>query len=136
MVEVMLSIALFTSIAGASAIALYSIDQGTRTDHATITVGNALRQAALKSIALEYDMPWGVKIAPDTVTLFRGETYDTRDTPSDTEIPLYSSVSATGLEEVRFSGAQGEPHVTGIITLSTPYDSSTITITEDGRILY
>jgi hypothetical protein len=136
MIEVMLSIALFTSIAGASAVALYSIDQGTSLDRTAMAVGNALRHAELNAIGMEYDSPWGVEMTSSTVTVFYGQTYETRYQPADVVTDLPPSITASGIEEIRFARATGKPHVTGNITLSTAYDSRTITITEDGSILY
>lgn len=134
MVEVMLSIALFVGIASTSALALHSIDQQTSIDRTTSLITSALRRAELLSVSMERDTAWGVKLTTSTLTIFQGLTYDTRVSSADSLVSLPSSLEISGLDEVRFAKATGLPHTTGSITVSSTYETRTITVSSDGTI--
>ncbi len=136
MVEVLLSIALFISISGASAIALYSIDQKTSIDETQTALVATIRRAQLQSIGMLQDAVWGVHIGDGAMTVFQGPTYEERVESRDSSIPIPDNITATGLTDMSFAGVTGWPNVTGDIILSTPYESRTITLATDGAVIY
>lgn len=97
---------------------------------------------------------WGVYFATnattnsvESITIFAGETYATRDTSKD----LITNIDASAVmtfalvnvspytgngKEIVFEQGTGDPHETGIVTIRTNTKTSTITITPAGLVVY
>jgi prepilin-type N-terminal cleavage/methylation domain-containing protein len=87
-------------------------------DTATQHVIQGLSRAKLLSQAGAEDSEWGFFVPAGT--LYKGLSYEVRDTASDEIYPMPSSISVSGtILEVSYSKLMGEPSQTGIIELVT-----------------
>jgi len=93
-----------------------------------------LRRAQSKAMSVEFDSSFGIYLTDDNYTLFKGNSYATRDIQHDEVFDLPEIINLSGLSEVVFSKSEGKPNVTGNIILSTNGDSRTININEIGKI--
>lgn len=100
------------------------------------SIVQALRRAQLKAMSVERDSSFGVYIASDKYVLFKGNSYDIRDSAFDEIFDLPDNLSISGVSEVVFSKLKGVPSNTGTITLAIDNRSGTININETGRINY
>ncbi len=87
---------------------------------------------------MEGDSDWGVYIGADSIVLFKGDDYATRDSDYDEIYAKTSNVSVSGISEEVFEKFTGDPSATGDIILSTsnPTRTSTITINSKGVVSY
>lgn len=137
LIEVMLSIAILSLIAGAS-IPLYQAFQNRNELDATATAfAHNLRRARTLSQAIEGDSSWGVHIQTGTITVFKGNSYVTRDATFDETSTISSSLAISGAQEYVFSKLSGQPQPVGSLVLtSTNNETRTITINEKGMVNY
>ena len=94
----------------------------------------ALRRAQLKAMSVEDDSGFGVYLTNDNYTLFKGNSYATRDADYDEIFDLPKIINVSGLTEVVFSKLEGKPNETGNIILSSDNLVQTININEIGRV--
>ena len=110
---------------------------------------NILRVAQSKTLASEQDSQWGVYFSttttPNQYTLFKGLDYDSRDTSSDQNYTLSSSVETNEIDltgsdsEVVFNKLIGTTSNYGSISLRLITDVSktkTIIVESSGQIFY
>lgn len=95
-----------------------------------------LRRAQVKATSVELDSNFGVYITNDNYTLFKGNFYEEvdRDTQYDEIFDLPRIITVSGLLEVVFLKFEGNPSVTGNISINSDGQSRTININEVGRI--
>ena len=93
-----------------------------------------LRRAQLKAISIDLDSPFGVYLTEDSFTLFKGNSYLTRDSQYDEVFDLPEIINVSGLSEIIFSKFEGKPNVMGNIILSSNSEDEIININEMGRI--
>jgi type II secretory pathway pseudopilin PulG len=94
-----------------------------------------LRRAQLKAMAVEQDSSFGVYITNDNYTLFKGNSYATRDSQYDEVFDLPQIITVQGApREAVFSKFEGKPARPGNIVLSNDGESQTININGIGRI--
>ncbi len=97
-------------------------------------VVGTLRNARDRSLSQDRDSAFGVYVTPTTHTLFKGNSFLTRDPLFDEVHELPAGVSASGLSEVVFAKYTGMPNVTGNIVLTSDVGARTISINSAGRI--
>ncbi|KPJ57115.1 hypothetical protein AMJ49_02330 [Parcubacteria bacterium DG_74_2] len=68
-----------------------------------------LRRAQLKAIAIELDSSFGVYFTDDNYTLFKGDSYLTRDIQYDEIFDFPVTIKISGLSEFVFLKSQGIP---------------------------
>ncbi len=136
LVEVLITVALFAILAGFAAPAFSSYQLRNDVDIASITLAQSVRRAQALAMGVDGDSQWGVAVAPGAVTIFRGDTFATRDTDYDEVIDLNPNVSVTGLAEVTFAKLTGDPSTTGDVTFSANARTVTVTITGQGVVDY
>lgn len=105
-------------------------------DNTLTTVAQTLRRAQLLSQTNERDSTWGMRVQSGSVTLFRGNTYASRDTSFDEIVTTSSSITPSGITEVVYSKMTGLPNTTGTLTLSATNDTRTIVINAKGALTY
>lgn len=94
-----------------------------------------LRSAQLKSMATESDSSFGVYFTSGSYTLFKGNSYLTRDENYDEIFDLPKIVNVSGTLEIVFLKLEGTPKVQpAYIILNTDSDTRKIDINEVGRI--
>lgn len=96
----------------------------------------ALRRAQLKAMAMENDYSFGLYLTSEQYVLFKGSSYDNRDSAYDEVFNLSDNLEVTGLSEIVFSKLNGIPSDIGTINLTIDSQSETISINEIGRINY
>ncbi|MBN1617772.1 type II secretion system protein [Candidatus Dojkabacteria bacterium] len=100
-------------------------------------VASSIRRAQSLSQAMQQDSQWGVRIVNNQIIVFKGDSYDTRDSIYDDVYEVPSSISISGLDEIIFAKLTGDPDITGSIVLNTSINqSNTISINEKGIVDY
>ncbi len=79
---------------------------------------DTLRIAQMRAQLASEDSVWGVFFASDAITLFRGNSYVTRDQAEDVITEFSPRIIASGLQEIRFAAISGEPSQTGVVTFT------------------
>lgn len=93
------------------------------------TILTDLRFARLHAISGNASSTFGAHFDGNAYTLFRGETYATRDTTKDTHREVAENVSITGMQEITFATFSGNPSVTGTIVLHHAVANTYATLT-------
>jgi type II secretory pathway pseudopilin PulG len=80
---------------------------------------DSLRRAQNLSMAVSDDSSWGVKIDDSVgmVTIFKGDSYSTREDVLDEEVCLSSNIYFSGTNEIVFSKFYGRPSFVGELSL-------------------
>lgn len=136
LLELLLSAAVISALAGLSLPVYRSLLQKNDLDIAANTVAQSLRRSQMLSQAVDGDTAWGVKVQAGSIVVFKGASYAARDTAFDETFSVPTSIGFGGINEIMFAKLTGLPQTTGTITLNTANDSNTITINEKGTISY
>lgn len=146
MVEMVVVVAVIVILA-ALAIPLYAdFQSGSQLDTVTKEIVHALREAQMRTIGGDGDLPWGVYFydAPtgtgDSFTLFAGATHAGRDADMDivTQLPgsvSFSSITFTGGSAVVFSKVRGTTVNSGdVVLISTDGDLVAVSVNAAGTV--
>ena len=76
----------------------------------------------------------GIYIDEEELTLFRGESYASRDEDLDEVFPRAQAFEVDGLSEIVFDQLTGEASATGTITISGQGRTAIVEINNEGRI--
>lgn len=137
LIEVLLSVAIISVLAGLSLPVYQSFNNRNELDIATQSLANALRRAQLYSRGMQNDSQWGVEIQPDAATLFKGNVFASRDTAYDEPTVIPDSITVSGDSEILFAKLSGAPDAAASITLtSINNDTRTVTINAKGTVTY
>ncbi|OGD69038.1 hypothetical protein A3I18_00695 [Candidatus Campbellbacteria bacterium RIFCSPLOWO2_02_FULL_35_11] len=136
LLEVLLSISIISIVFGFSVPIYYSFQVRNDLDVARFALIQNLHRAQSLSQMGEGDSSWGVYIASDKITLFKGSSFATRDINFDEDFSISSS-GISGLQEIIFNKFNGLPQMTGTTTItSTTNETKQIAINEKGTISY
>lgn len=115
-----------------------SLENTNGLDVATNTLVQDLYQAQMLSRSETHSSPWGVAIsaANQTITLYAGTSYTSRNSAYDTVFTFPTTSTTSGLSEVDFSKFTGLPQSTGSITLKSGNTTNTVTINSFGMVDY
>lgn len=102
---------------------------------ATNSVVNALRFTQLRSVAINEDSSWSVKVSEDII-VFKGNNYVERNASFDKIFNLPNGVNISGVLETHFAKFSGLPDITGDIILTNQNVSKTISINQKGMVDY
>ena len=97
-------------------------------------LSQVLRKSQQESLAGNLDSSFGVYFSSTGYTLFKGNSYLSRDGLYDEVFEVPGFINISGLPEVVFSKAEGESSVIGSIILSFNDNQRIIDINEKGRI--
>ena len=137
LIEVMLSLAAISIIAGISIPIYQSFQARNDLDIATVSIVQTMRRAQILAQAVDGDTSWGVKLQSESLTLFKGANYVARDSSFDEVFDISTTITPSGISEVVFAKFTGLPQTTGTITLSSNINETrTITINEKGAVSY
>ena len=94
-----------------------------------------LRRAQLKAMAVELDSSFGLYVTNDNYTLFKGNSFATRDDQYDEvfDLPVIITVQDSP-KEIVFSKFEGKPSLIGNIVLGSGNESRTISINNFGTV--
>lgn len=137
LLEVLISVAALTIIAGIGIPVYQSLQVRNDLDIAAETIAHSLRRAELLAQASDGDTSSGVKIELGNIILFRGTSYALRDQSLDEVFEMPTSLTPTGLSEIVCEKFTGLPTTTGTVTLtSNANEIRTITINAKGMVSY
>ncbi len=103
-------------------------------ENKTNELASILITAQLNSMSGKENSQWGVSVSGNQMTLFKGNSYITRDPSFDTSFNIPGSISITN-DEVVFSRVVGEPDVVATYILTAnDGSSSTVTVNEVGVV--
>ena len=138
LLEVLLSIAMITVIAGISLAVFYGFQSRNDLEIAANTVVQSYRRAQIMSRAVDGDISWGVRIQTGSIVVFKGTNYSTgRDATYDEIFDMPSNIGIAGVQEVVFAKFTGDPGTTGTTTLTgVNNETRTITLNSEGMASY
>ncbi|MDB5181890.1 MAG: hypothetical protein JWP13_653 [Candidatus Saccharibacteria bacterium] len=138
LIEMLLSVLIIGLITGASLPLYASFQNRNNLDTTTQDIAYMLRRAQTYARGMNGDSPWGVQVATNSVTMFEGSTYATRDTTEDEIISVPGSLTLSGPAEMVFAKLTAAPNTTGSIIVSSPStnDTRTITVNAEGMVAY
>ena len=137
LLEVLLSVAALSTIAGIGIPVFQSFQVRNDLDVAAVTVAQSARRAQILAEASDGDSNWGVEVAPGAVTLFKGDTFAARDAAYDETFVLPGTITASGLTDIVFAKMTGLPSAVGTLTLtSTINEVRLITFNAKGTVSY
>lgn len=93
-----------------------------------------LRKAQIYSIMGRQNGGWGVRYGSNTITLFQGNTYATRNTAFDEAFSVNSNISISSFSEVDFAKTTGLPSTTGTYTITGNDTSKQVIINSQGVV--
>ncbi len=136
LVEILIVLGIFTVLASVSILGYLNFTAHSNLEISTVGLVESIRFAQSSSQAGVGDSKWGVQISLDQVTIFKGDSYTTRDSSFDQIMGLSSKVIASGLSEIVFEKLMGSTVNTGVITLSNNSGLKNISINEKGILTY
>jgi type II secretory pathway pseudopilin PulG len=134
-VEILLTVALIALIAGFSVPLFQSFLFRNQVETATALVTRAIRSAQANSQGVRGDSSWGVAFISNSVILFKGNSYATRDQNEDLNYSLQGA-TVSGGGELIFSKLYGFLSSPVTLNISSTSGNNTITVNEKGTINY
>lgn len=135
LLEVLLSVALISLIAGMGAPLYQSFQVRNDLNIGGATLVNTLRRAETLARASDGDTSWGVFTASGAITLFRGVSYSARDAAYDEVFVVPTSISFSGTLEYVFTRFTGFPSTSGVTTLTSSIgEIRTVTVNTKGMV--
>jgi len=131
-IELILATSLIAILAATSSPFLsrfiLSINQYSTVDKVVST----LKKAQGYSMSGKDGVSWGVCHTGSVIRLYRGVSCNSNLLAEDFDIP--SSVTVTGMSDIKFSLSKGEPTATISVTISSAVATKTITVTGAGGV--
>ena len=135
--EILLVVAMMALIASFAPPIFVQLQSKIGFDSTVSTYISSLRRAQNLSEAVKNDSAWGVKITNNNVTIFQGNSYDTRDSTMDETSTIFSNLNVTGSTEFVFKKMYGTPLLFGTTTISNQAgDSKYISVNSLGLISF
>ena len=135
--EIMLSIALLTVIAGMGLPFYHNLQTRTTQDNAAFRLTQMSRRAQDLSQGIKTDAAWGIYIGDQYITLFRGTDYSTRDPDYDETYKIPAEINFTGDQEYVYSKLDGRLPSSVSIGVEAPEEETMdININQAGMIEY
>ena len=140
LLETVLSIAIILILAGLSIPVFYSFQAKNNVDLASTMVAQSLRRAQALAEAVSGDATWGVKVATNTITIFQGTSFATRNISFDETLDFSQNLTVSGTSEFVFTKLYGFPQASGTLQLtslqSNTRDTRILIVNEKGTVNY
>lgn len=134
-IEVLLSITLVAIVMGIGIPVYLSLQNNNAVEVTSMTFAQGLRRAETLARAVEGDSTWGAYIQTGSVTVFKGDSFSSRDESADEIYDTSGAAAVSGVNEYVFSKLTGYPSATGTTILSdTTGDRRVITVNEKGTV--
>jgi len=117
-----------TIVFGVSAIRLQELDRAEQ------SIRNELALVRERAMSARADSSWGLAVATSTITEFKGDSYDERDTAYDLELGFANNVRLSGVSEIVFRPPFGNPSASGTIVVTDGENEKTVSVNEYGMI--
>ena len=135
LIEVILSIGII-SLIGAFSVPVYRSLQTNNDFNIVVDESvSSLRRAQALSRSMQEDSSWGVNF-DDSITIFLGSSYASRDQDYDEIFDKPDSITFSGNTEFVFDKLSGDPVSTGSLSVDGLTSSTTISINEEGSVIY
>lgn len=135
LLEIMLVIAIIGILGGLSLPIYLNFQIRNDQDIAVSSLVSFLRQAHTRAVSGEEDSAWGVEIATNHITLFKGADFSVRDPSFDQVYTSTASITFSPTSEIIFVQLSGEPNITPtIIIQGATVSNKTVAINEKGVI--
>lgn len=117
MLELLLSIAIIVILTGIT-IPFYSeYNKGSLQAESGIIV-SAIRTARISAISEKNNSGWSVHFSQSKIIVFKGSSFELRDTLFDKEISISNSFIFSGINDVYFSPFDGIPNKIGVVIMT------------------
>jgi type II secretory pathway pseudopilin PulG len=138
LIELILSLSIIMVLTGLSIPVYAAYNNRSNLDISAQTVAETFRRAEAYSRAAKNDSGWGVHIESESITLFKGTAYASRDTAYDELTALSSSIASSGLTDIYFTKITGVPTTSGTTTLAfiNTNDTRAINVSTVGMVTY
>lgn len=102
------------------------------------TVANSLtsnlRRAQMFAMSGKQNANWGVYYTSGQLTVYKGNSYVSRDTVFDQDTSINTNVDITGITDLNFARPTGIPSATPTISITGGNTSRTISINSEGVV--
>lgn len=118
LLELLLSVALMSLLAGIAAPMYLSLQAENEVAIAATTVADVLRRGQIRAQAVDGDSAWGVEMVSSTITLFKGNNFVGRDQNFDENYKLTATIKLSGLNYVVFNKFSGWATASGTVIIT------------------
>lgn len=137
LIEVLLSVTIISMMVGLSMPIFQSYQNRNEVELAAQNLAAALRRAQVYARSGSDDSQWGIQIQSNTVTLYKGAVFASRDTTYDETYTIPPTISVSGDATTVFAKLSGLPDAAGTTTLtSVSTDVRTVSINAKGMVSY
>lgn len=135
LLEVLLSVTILSILFVATYMIQLNVLGIGRIDAAARTGETLARKAMYLASAVQDDSPWGIRFESANVTLFKGDSFEDRNTQYDEQFELSNLILSGELEYI-FNKVTGLPREPGTVTFSDEngVEVRQLTINEMGQI--
>ena len=134
--ELIIVITIFSIFAGMTTTVYYSTKSHTNIELATGSVVEAIRFAQSSAQSGKGDSKWGVKVLPNQIIVFKGDSYASRDVSFDGIFDFPGGITSSGLSEIVFEKVVGTTVTVGTLILSNNSENRNISVNEKGTVNY
>lgn len=118
LLEILLTLSVMVILAGVTIPIAWPFVTQNELDVSAVITTQTIRRAQSLAMSMQGDSAWGVKIEAQKITLYKGESYDLRNSDLDEEFNLAQTINVTGLSEVTFFKLSGLPNSYGQIQMN------------------
>jgi prepilin-type N-terminal cleavage/methylation domain-containing protein len=113
-IELMLVVAMIAMLAGMTVPITFGSLKKQSVEEESSKLLSVLRQTQAKSMKGRGDSPWGVYFTPESYTVFKGNSYEERESVYDEVFEISPSMSVAGAPEIVFD-YEGIPRIKGLV---------------------
>lgn len=117
LIELLLVIAILLSLGTFSTVFFSRFMTQSAVSNAQDQLVNQLRKSQLYAMMGRQNGNWGVRFGSNTLTLFSGNSYASRNSAFDETFSFSANISILGFSEVVFARLTGTPSATGTFTI-------------------
>lgn len=117
LIELLLAVVIMLAVGAVMAPVSVDFQQRNDLDVSQTTFAQGVRRAQQLSMSGEGDSQWGVIATSGKITVFKGNTYGTRDINFDEDYVISAAITLSGQLEYDFVKITGLPNQTGTATL-------------------
>ncbi len=114
LIEVMLVVAMIAMLAGMTIPITFGSLKKQSVEEESSKLLSVLRQTQAKSMKGRGDSPWGVYFTPESYTVFKGNSYEERESIYDEVFEISPGMSVAGAPEIVFD-YEGIPRIGGLV---------------------
>ncbi|MBI4034750.1 prepilin-type N-terminal cleavage/methylation domain-containing protein [Candidatus Saccharibacteria bacterium] len=136
LLEVILTVAIISLLAGIGAPLYLSATNRNELVVASNVLVQDLYRAQSASRSVIDDEAWGVAVNGQTITLFKGTSFASRDSSFDENYIVPDSINLSGDNQLTYSKLTGLPATTASFNLAHNNDNRTVTVNAKGMVDY